>query len=206
MITLYSMQPSGNCYKLRLVMAQLQIPFQIEDIDTLQQETHRPEFLAKNPYGKVPLLQLADGRYLPESNAGLCYLARDTQLLPDEPFDQAQVLQWLFWEQYSHEPNIAKARFWWALKPGGRTEMADRFPLWWAAGNKALALMNDHLQTHDFIAAGRYTIADIALYAYSHVAEEGGFDLAAYPAVQNWLQRVSEQPGHVDLNWRPSLK
>lgn len=204
MHTLYSMQGSGNCYKARLVMARLGIPFQIRDIDVLNGETHTPEFLAINPNAKVPTLKLDNGGVLMESNAMLLYLADGTALVPSDPYERAKVCEWLFWEQYSHEPAIAVARFWWTIKPGGRTEKAADFPLWHNKGNTALALMNGHLEKTPFLVGSRCTVADIALYAYTHVADEGGFDLAPYPAVRAWLTRVAEQPGHVPMDWRPS--
>ncbi len=203
MFTLYSMQYSGNCYKLRLALHQTGTPFRLHDMDTLRGDTRTPAFLAKNPDGKVPLLELPDGRLLPESNAGLFYVATGTDLLPEDRFQRADVLRWMFFEQYSHEPYIAVARFWWTLAPNGREEKAADFPLWHERGYKALAVMEGHLAKEDWFAAGRYTIADIALYAYTHLAHEGGFDLSHYPAVQAWLARVRAQPGHVDIHWRP---
>ncbi len=203
MHTLYSMQSSGNCYKLRLALHQTGTAFRLCDIDVLKGETRTLEFLAKNPFGKVPLLELPDGRFLPESNAGLFYLAEGTSLLPDDHFARVQVLQWMFFEQYSHEPYIAVARFWWSLAPEGRTQKADQFANWHKLGNKALALMNKHLSRHDFLVADHYTIADICLYAYTHVASQGGFDLVPFTAISDWLQRVKSQPDHIDINWRP---
>jgi len=203
MHTLYNMQNSGNCYKLRLAMAQLSVPFKLIDIDILKGESRTPEFLARNPNGRVPLLMLQNGRYLPESNAGLFYLAEGSDLLPAERFEKAETLQWMFFEQYSHEPYIAVARFWLSVKPGGRAEKAAQLPEWLDRGNQALGVMDRHLAEADFFAAGRYTIADIALYAYTHVAHEGDFDLAPYPNVRAWLDRVAGQPGHVTIDWRP---
>lgn len=203
MHTLYSMQSSGNCYKLRLALHQTGTPFVLADMDVLKGETRTPEFLAKNPCGKVPLLELPDGRFLAESNAGLFYLAKGTPLLPDNPFEQAKVLQWMFFEQYSHEPYIAVARFWWSLAPGGQEKKANEFKNWHKKGYEALDIMEQRLQKHDFLAAGRYTIADIALYAYTHVAAQGGFDLAPYQAIRKWLSRVNSQKNHVDIDWRP---
>ena len=204
MYTLYSMQNSGNCYKLRLAMAQLGIAFRLVDIDIFKAESRTPEFLAINPNGKVPLLQLPDGRTLAESNAGLFYLADGTGLLPADRFAQAQALQWMFFEQYSHEPYIAVARYWLSLVEGGAETKKDRIPEWMDRGRQALAVMERHLAATPFFVAGRYSIADIALYAYTHVAHEGGFDLAAYPALRAWLERVAAQPGHVTLDYRPA--
>ena len=203
MHTLYSMQASGNCYKLRLVMAQLDIPFRLVDVDILKGESRTPEFLAVNPNGRVPLLRLADGRILPESNAGLFYLAEGSDLLPADRFERAQVLQWMFFEQYSHEPYIAVARFWLSFVDGGAELKKDRFPEWMDRGHQALAVMDRHLADTPFLVAGRYSIADIALYAYTHMAHEGGFELAGYPSLRAWLDRVAAQPGHVTLDYRP---
>ena len=203
MHTLYSMQGSGNCYKLRLLMAQLDVPFRLIDVDVVEGETRTPDFLAKNPNGRVPLLELPDGRLLPESNAAMVYLAEGSTHLPEDRFARAQVLQWMFFEQYSHEPYIAVARYWRAFAPGGPDRKADRFPEWTERGNQALAVMERHLAEHAFFVDGRYTVADIALYAYTHVAGEAGFDLAPYPAVRDWLARVAGEPGHVAIDWRP---
>ena len=203
MYTLYSMQNSGNCYKLRLMMAQLGLIFNIRDIDVLAGETTGEDFLRLNPNGKVPVLVLDDGRTITESGAALFYLAKGSPWLPKGRYKQAQILQWMFFEQYSHEPYIAVARFWLSLCPGGREKKAAELPLWLERGHKALAVMEQHLLTHDFFAANRYTIADIALYAYTHMAHEGDFDLSAYPAINDWLERVRSQPGHVPIEWRP---
>jgi glutathione S-transferase len=203
MLVLHQMQDSGNCYKLRLLMAQLAIPFRIVDVDVLSGETRTAEFLAKNPNGRVPLLQLDDGSFLPESNAALFYVADGTSYLPNTRLGRARVLQWLFFEQYSHEPYIAVARYWWSIKPGGREQKQDRFPEWHERGYQALAVMERHLASGPFFVDGRYSIADIALYAYTHMAAEGGFDLAGYANVRAWLARVAALKGHVPLGWRP---
>ena len=204
MHTLYSMQGSGNCYKLRLVMAQLGIPFQIEDIDILKGESRTSEFLQINPNGRVPTLVLDDGRPLPESNAAMWYLAEGTPLLSDDRYARAEILQWMFFEQYSHEPYIAVARFWLKIKPGGRSEKTDaEIASWQDRGHQALGVMNTHLGAHDYFAGGRYSIADVALYAYTHMAGDGEFDLAPYPHVRSWLERIAGEPGHVTMEWRP---
>lgn len=204
MHTLYSMQNSGNCYKLRLAMAQLDIPFKLADVDILRGESRTDSFLELNPNGRVPTLQLADGRVLPESNAAMWYLAEDTDLLSDDRFTRAQILQWMFFEQYSHEPYIAVARFWLHIKPGGREEKTDaERAIWHERGYQALDVMERHLEDNAFFAGGRYSIADIALYAYTHCAADGGFDLAGYPRIAVWLERVASQPGHVPMEWRP---
>ncbi|MEQ8658537.1 MAG: glutathione S-transferase family protein [Hyphomicrobiales bacterium] len=203
MHTLYSMQNSGNCYKLRLAMAQLGIRFQIHDVDILKGETRTPEFLAINANGKVPALRLESGEILAESNAILFFLAEGTELLPDNRFCKAEMLQWMFFEQYSHEPYIAAARFWLKLMKGGRELKRDMLDDWWERGYQALGIMERHLESHKFFAANRYSIADITLYAYTHVAEDGEFDLSDFPSVRTWIERVQAQPGHVEMAWRP---
>ncbi len=204
MHTLYSMQDSGNCYKLRLAMAQLGAPFKLFDVDILKGESRTPEFLSVNPNGRIPTLKLGDGRTLAESNAAMWYLAEGSDLLSEDRYTRAQILQWMFFEQYSHEPYIAVARFWLHLKPGGRDEKTEAdIAGWMERGAQALDVMEGHLTGNDYFAGGRYSIADIALYAYTHIAGDGGFDLAPYPAVRAWLDRVRAQPGHVDIDWRP---
>jgi glutathione S-transferase len=196
MVTLYDNLPSGNGYKCRLVLHQLQRPFKRVEKDVTKGETRTPAFLAKNPNGKIPLLELEDGRILSESNAIILYLAEGSPLVPSDAFERAQVMQWLFYEQYSHEPNIATARFWIHDVPDhDKAALAKKQEL----GRFALALMDRHLESRTFFVGERYTIADVALYAYTHVAGEGGFDLAAYPAVRAWLARVAAQPRHVPI-------
>ena len=197
MYTLYSMHRSGNCYKVRLALAQLGIPYDLVEIDILKGESRTPEFLAMNPSGHVPLLEVAPGRYLAESNAILWYIAGGTPLAPDDRIDRAEALQWMFFEQHSLEPNLGAAFFWLTLVKGGRELQMHALEDWMEEGYRALGVMEKHLATHDFFAAGRYTIADIALYAYTHVAHECDFDLQAFPAVRAWLNRVADQPGHV---------
>jgi glutathione S-transferase len=201
--TLYSMQNSGNCYKPRLLMHQLGLPFRLIDTDSLSGDTRKPEFLALNPNGKVPLLVLPDGRTLAESNAMLLHLAEGTPYLPADDYERALCYQWLFFEQYSHEPYIAVARSLIHLTPNGREKAADRIPRLHHLGNKALAVMEQQLSTRDWFTGSTYSVADIALYAYTHVAEQGDFDLAPYPAVRAWLGRVAAVPGHVAMDWRP---
>ncbi len=203
MHTLYSMQDSGNCFKLRLTMTQLGIPYRLEDIDILKGESRTPEFLARNPNGKVPTLELDDGRFITESNAAMFYLAEGTALLPDDRFARAQALQWMFFEQYSHEPYIAVARFWRKIMPGGLELKKDFFPEWHEKGYAALDVMERHLSGADYFAGGTYSIADIALYVYTHMADDGGFDLAGHPGVRSWLARVAGQPDHIDMGYRP---
>lgn len=194
---LYDYWESGNGYKVRLLLAQLGIAHERIELDILKGGSRTQEFLAKNPNGRIPVLELDDGRSLAESNAIQWYLAEGTPLLPDDPFERAQVLQWMFFEQYSHEPYIAVVRFW--TFTGQLDAHQAELPARRDAGRRALALMDAHLSLQPFFVGGRYTIADIALYAYTHVAPEGGFDLAPHPALRQWLERVRDQPGYVSL-------
>ena len=197
---LHQMRISGNCYKVRLAAHQLGIGLALKDYPLLGGLTRQPEFLAKNPNGRVPLLELEDGRCLPESDAILWYLAAGTFLLPDGDWSRAEALSWMFFEQYSHEPYIAVARFWLAYAPPEeRLKKRDLVPEWHAKGNAALGVMETHLKTRDWFAGNRYSIADIALYGYTHCADEGGFDLSAFPHVSRWLARVADQPNHIPL-------
>lgn len=194
---LYEFLLSGNCYKARLAMTQLGVPYELVEVDIRRGESRAPAFLAKNPNGRIPLLELDDGRLLPESNAILWYLAEGTALLPNDRFERAQVLQWMFFEQYNHEPNIAVARFWLHVlgAPPSEEAMAEKQ----RGGYLALDALESGLAGQEFLVGGRHSIADIALYAYTHVAEEGGFDLGRYPAIRGWLERVAGQPGHVPI-------
>ncbi|GAA5166121.1 glutathione S-transferase family protein [Viridibacterium curvum] len=190
---------SGNCFKIRLVLDQLGLPYQWRHVDILNKETHTPEFLAMNPNGKIPVLVLPDGSCLAESNAILHYLAEGSTLLPTDRLLRAQVLQWMFFEQYSHEPYIATARYivrYLGRPPAKEQALQDKMP----GGHRALGVMEQHLATRQFFVGEQYCIADIALYAYTHVAPEGGFDIAAYPAVKAWLARVAAQPGYRGMN------
>jgi glutathione S-transferase len=198
MYRLYAYPGSGNCYKLFLTLSLLGEEFETVHVDLLAGETHSEQFLALNPNGKVPVLELPDGEFLPESNAGLWYLAEGTPLLPADRLGRARVLQWMCFEQYSHEPYVAVARFWikYLGRPADKEEELVRRQ---ASGHVALAVMEQHLATHSFFVGEQFSIADIALYAYTHVADEGGFDLAAYPALRAWLARVAAQPGHVPM-------
>jgi glutathione S-transferase len=200
MLTLHQMQMSGNCYKVRLAARQLGIPLTLIDYPLMAGETRKPEFLAKNPNGRVPLLELEDGRCLPESGAILFYLAEDSDLLPADKWARAEALQWLFFEQYSHEPYIAVARYWLRYAPPEEMEKKRHLvPEWHDKGNAALGVMQTHLATRDWFAGGRYSIADIALYGYTHCAVEGGFDLSGFPAVARWLDRVAAQHDHLGM-------
>ena len=196
MNTVYGMKASGNCYKLQLLLEQLDQPYRWVEIDSTQGETRTPEFLAKNANGKVPLLELDDGRHLPESNAILCYLAEGSRFYPDDRWLRAQTLQWLFFEQYSHEPYIAVARFIAKWLPADHPRRAD-LPQLRVRGYQALDVMEKQLATTNFLVESGYGIADIALYAYTHEAHIGGFDLERYPAVRAWLARIEAQPGFI---------
>ena len=200
MHTLYHDPRSGNCYKVVLTVAHLGIPLKTIDIDVTHGLTRQPEFLAKNPNGRVPLLELDDGRFLPESNAITWYLAEGSPLIPADKFARAQMLQWMFFEQYSHEPYIAVARFWMVFASKEQLRAKEHLiPEWHAKGNAALAVMNDHLKQNKWFAADHYSLADIALYAYTHCAEEGGFNLKKFPAVCDWLSRVASTIGFVKM-------
>ena len=197
MIRLYNYWESGNAYKVRLLLSQLGIPFERVDLDILKGETRTEQFLVKNPNHRIPLVEWPDGRTLAESNAILFYFAQGTPYLSDDPWQRAQALQWMFFEQYSHEPYIAVLRFW---HFSGQLEQNRQFVQdKMERGYHALEVMDKHLSDSPFFAGDHYTIADIALYAYTHVAEEGEFDLARFPAVIDWLQRVNAQPGHVQI-------
>jgi glutathione S-transferase len=198
MLRLFDYLPSGNGYKVRLLLAQLGLPYERIEVDILRGGSRTPEFLARNPNGRIPVLELESGEHLPESNAILAYLAEGTPFLPAGRLERARVLSWMFFEQYSHEPNIATVRHWLqhlgldderrALLPGKR-----------AQGYAALGVMERHLAGGTFFVGDRCSIADVALYAYTHVAAEGGFELEGYPAVRAWLGRVRAQPGHVPI-------
>jgi glutathione S-transferase len=196
MYKVFGMSASGNCYKVKLLLKQLGIDFQWIEIDILQGETRTAEFLEMNPNGKVPTLQIGEDQFLPESNAILCYLADGTPLWSTERFKKAETLQWMFFEQYSHEPYIAVARFIKKLLPPDHPRRAE-LPRLLERGYQALKVMEKHLSNSSFFVDNDYSIADIALYAYTHIAEDGGFDLASFTAIQAWMQRVQNQPGHV---------
>jgi glutathione S-transferase len=188
----YGAAASGNCHKVRLALDLLRVPYRWHETDLMLGETRTPEFLRINPNGKLPVLQIDDHTFLPESNAILCYLADGTDLWPGDRLQRAQALQWMFFEQYTHEPAIAVARF---IVQFLKAPDDARLPGLRERGHKALAVMEQHLSRHPFFAADRFSIADIALYAYTHRADEGGFDLAAYPALQAWLARCRAVPG-----------
>lgn len=197
-LTLYDFPLSGNCYKVRLLLNQLQIPYNRINVDLQQQQQRSTEFLDKNPQGKVPVLATATGHFLRESNAILCYLSKNTNFLPIDPWEHAQVLQWLFFEQCSHFPNIAKSRYiihFLGSPPGFQPTLATKKQ----EGYAALDVMENHFKKQEFLVGSCYTIADIALYAYTHVAHEGDFDLSQYPGINTWLERVKSQPNHLTM-------
>lgn len=198
-IRLYEYPPSGNCYKVRLLLAHLGIHYERTSFDIAKGETRTPEFRRRFPLGRLPVLELEDGVQLAESNAILFYFAEGTDYLPGDRLARARVLQWMFWEQYSHEPYVAVVRAWIAyfgIPAGKEAELAERT----ARGYAALDAMEAHLGGADWFGAPRYSIADIALHAYTHVAAEGRFDLSRYPAIGRWIERVRAQPGHVAID------
>jgi glutathione S-transferase len=192
---------SGNCYKIALTAALLGIPLALRNYDIMQGETRTPEFLARvNANGRIPVLQIGD-RFLPESNAACWYLAQGSDLVPADRFDQADVLRWMFFEQYNHEPNVATLRFW--LRFVGQANLSEvqkgQIPAKRAAGDAALKLMDEHLTRQSWFVGASATLADIALYAYTHVCEQGCFALDDYPAVRNWIVRMQALPGYIPM-------
>jgi glutathione S-transferase len=198
MLKVYGDYRSGNCYKIKLMLHLLGREYEWVPVDILKGDTQTPEFLAKNPNGKIPVLELEDGTCLWESNAILNFLAEGSEFLPGEPRLRTQVLQWQFFEQYSHEPYIAVARFI-QLYQGRPAEREEEFKVCQVRGYKALKVMEQQLSRTPYLVGEHYSIADIALYAYTHVAHEGGFDLSGFPAINAWLARVASQPRHVGM-------
>jgi glutathione S-transferase len=197
-IIVYGQSISGNCYKIKLLCSELGIDYEWREVDILAGATRTPEYLAMNPNGKVPLLCLGDGRYLAESNAILCYLANDTELAGSDRYDRARVLQWLFFEQYSHEPYIATSRFIirYLGNPPERRAALERKQ---APGHKALEVMDGQLKSSSFMNGEKFTIADIALFAYTHIANEGGFDLGRYDGIAAWLSRIRSRANYIPM-------
>jgi glutathione S-transferase len=195
-VQLYDNELSGNCYKVRLLFAQLGIDYDREEVDVFDRSNRDEVLGGVNPGLRIPTVVLDDGRALAESNAILYFFAQGSAYLPEDSFQRARVLQWQFFEQYSHEPNIAVARFW---AHAGISPPAEAVEEKLRAGNAALNALDRHLSEREFMVDERYTVADISLYAYTHVAPEGGFDLEPYPAVRVWLKRVAAQPGHVPI-------
>jgi glutathione S-transferase len=196
MIRLYDYLPSGNGYKVRLLLTQLGIAFERVELDILSGQTRTPEFLAKFPNGRIPAVELDDGRLLFESNAIIMYFAEGTPFLSADRFERAETLQWLFFEQYSHEPYIASVRFL-VMYPQVKDDRRMIIDMMRRRGHDALAVMERHLKSREWFVGARYSVADIALYAYTNVAGEGGFELSGYPAVRAWLDRVKSQPRHI---------
>jgi len=197
-VLLYNSQLSGNCYKVRLLLAHLGVDYERREMDVIDRSGREKVLGERNPALRVPVLDVDDGRSLAESNAIIWYLGEGTEYVPQDPFDRAKALQWMFFEQYSHEPNIAVLRFWITIL--GRPErFADRIPGKTRAAIAALDGMERYLAAREFLVAERYSVADIALYAYTHVAHEAGLDLAGYPAIRAWLTRVADQPRHVPM-------
>lgn len=198
MLTLYDYLDSGNGYKCRLLLAQLGLPYAHVELDIDKGETRTPDFLAKNPNGRIPALGLENGTVLAESNAILCYLADGSAYLPDDRLRKARMMQWLFFEQYSHEPYVATPRY--IIRHLGRqhARMAE-LPERLAKGYAAFRVMEQHLSSTPFFVGGQYSIADIALYAYTHRADEADMDLSAYPAIRAWLARVAATPGYIRM-------
>ena len=197
-ILVYGDSISGNCYKIQLLCAQLDIPYDWQEVDILKGDTRTDDFLAMNANGKIPLLALPDGRYLAESNAILSYLSAASELAGGDQFGRAEILQWMFFEQYSHEPNIATSRFivkYLGSPPDRQAALEEKR----VAGYKALDVMEKQLGDKEFITGPNYSIADIALYAYTHVASDGGFDLKEYPGIRAWLERVEGTPAYVPM-------
>jgi glutathione S-transferase len=203
MYQLYSMQLSANSYKARLALSLLGERFNLIDVDILSGSNRTPDFLRLNPTGQVPMLVLPDGRSLPESGAILHYIAEGTPLLPQERFARAEMLRWMFFEQHSHDPFIGQARFWLTLQKGGRELKQNLLEEWEDRGYEALRVMDTHLAQQPFFAGERPTLADIALYANTHLAPEGGFDLEPFQCVRIWLQRFAREDGFVAMDWRP---
>jgi glutathione S-transferase len=197
-VLLYNSRVSGNCYKVRLLLAHLGLEYETVEVSVVDRSNRRELLGHLNPTLRVPTLVLDDGRPLAESNAILWYFGDGTQYVPSDPYERAQVLQWAFFEQYSHEPAIAVTRFWLAYS-GTPETYADRVPEKMKAGYAALDAMESHLAERTFLVGDEYSIADISLYAYTHVAHEGGFELERYGAIRAWLDRVAAQPGHVPI-------
>jgi glutathione S-transferase len=202
---LFDYLDSGNGYKARLLLAQLHLPYGWTHVDIDKGQTRTAEFLARNPNGRIPTLRLDDGTYLAESNAILWYLAEGSAFVPATRRGRAQVLQWMFFEQYSHEPYVATPRYICRHLPADHPRRAE-LPGRLEKGHAALAVMEGHLATREFFVEDRYSIADIALYAYTHVAPDGGLELGAYPGVREWLARVAAQPGYIKLLDEPSKR
>ncbi|NNF51804.1 MAG: glutathione S-transferase family protein [Gammaproteobacteria bacterium] len=194
MYKVYGMSLSGNCHKIRMVLDHLAQPYEWIETDIGQGASRTPEFLSRNPVGKVPVLELPDGRYLSESNAIIQYLANGSPLWPSDRFEQADTLKWMFFEQNRHEPSVAEARYIKLFLPADSPRLKE-LPGKHKTGNEAFSVMEQRLLESDFLVTSRCNVADIALFAYTHVAEEGGFDMSGYPAIAGWIERILELPG-----------
>jgi glutathione S-transferase len=199
MITIYQQHSSNNCYKVRLLLSQLKRPFRNVEVSARDGSTRKTDFLAKNPIGKVPAVELDDGRFLAESNAILLHFAEGSAFLPADAYDRAKCYEWLFFEQYNHEPAIAVRRALFTYPERAHLRTPERLAQLLEAGNKALAVMERRLSQADWLAGKAYSIADIALYAYTHTAEEGGYELAQFPGILRWIKRVEGTAGYVTL-------
>jgi glutathione S-transferase len=202
MYRLYDYLPSGNGYKVRLVLKQLGIPYELQEIDIKTGGSRTPEFLAKNPNGRIPLLEIPGQGYLSESHAIISFLADGSRLIPTERLDRARMWQWMCFEQYNLEPNIGTVRFWISSLHKTRTELGEKLIEKKKSGYAALDVLEEGLRGRDFLVGGAYSLADISLYAYTHVAHEGGFDLAPYPHIRAWCERVASQPGWAPITER----
>jgi len=197
--TLYDYLPSGNGYKVRLTAKYLKIPYRLVEVDILNRATRTSEFLEKNPNGRIPLLEVAGHGFLWESHAIISFLAEGSELLPADPWQRARLWQWLCFEQYNLEPNVATVRFWMSILKNSAAELGERLTEKLAKGYEALGVLETGLHGKDFLVADRFTLADISLYAYTHVAAEGGMSLGAYPKIRAWMQRVAAQPRHAPI-------
>lgn len=199
MYKLYQYSPSGNCYKVRLLLTQLALPFETVEVDIVRGESRTPEFLQRNPNGRIPVLELPSGEFLWESNAILFYLSIDTPFFPSDRLQKARVMQWMSFEQYSHEPYIATSRYWISIL-GKAEEYREAIAQKREPGYAALRVMERHLEQHPFFVGDRYSIADICLFAYTHVCHEGGFELTSFPAIRSWIGRVQTQPDYLPIS------
>jgi glutathione S-transferase len=199
MITLYEQHSSGNCYKVRLLLTHLKRPFRVIEVSARDGTTRKPDYLAKNPMGQVPAVELDDGRFLAQSNAMLLHFAEGTKFLPADAYDRAKVYEWLFFEQYDHEPTIAVRRALIIYPERHVLATPERMAQLLERGHRALAVMERRLASHDWLAGNAYSIADIAYYGYTHTAEEAGYVLKDYPGLTRWLARVAAVPGHITM-------
>lgn len=200
MYRLYDYLPSGNGYKVRLVLKQLALPYELIELDIKVGATRTPEFLAKNANGRIPVLEIPEKGCLAESHAIISYLAEGSALIPDDAYQRARMWQWMCFEQYNLEPNIGTVRFWLKMLGKTRVELGEKLIEKKKSGYAALDVLEDGLRERNYLVADQFTLADIALYAYTHVADEGGFDLNLYPGVIAWMERIMLHPKHVEMN------